>query len=221
MERFIIRANDSWLRTIDGNRRLCLQHDTDAFYHCAYHGGGNWLIDGTIENMICTLKNDRTPYPQTKLNSVANNLSRILLEDLHLILQERRFQTLRVCVIPRAKHEEYYADNQKLFRHIVQNTVNGFNGFEDGTHDIIRHTDTRTTHSNRSGNGGNGPMPYCGITRDTCNISNQVSGKNILLIDDLYTRSVGIDEDAIQALYDNGANNVIFYSVGKTVLRYY
>ena len=47
----------------------------------------------------------------------------------------------------------------------------------------------------------------------------QVKGKDILLIDDLYTRSVNIDEDAIQALLDNGANSVTFYSVGKTVSR--
>jgi hypothetical protein len=37
-----------------------------------------------------------------------------------------------------------------------------------------------------------------------------------LLIDDLYTKSVNIDEDWIQALYEKGAKNVIFYSVGKT-----
>ena len=79
--------------------------------------------------------------------------------------------------------------------------------------------DTRTTHRDRSGYGGNGPIPYCGITNDTCSISG-VSGHNILLIDDLYTKTVGIDEDAIQALYDNGAAKVLFYAVGKTVSRY-
>jgi predicted amidophosphoribosyltransferase len=42
-------------------------------------------------------------------------------------------------------------------------------------------------------------------------------GKDILLIDDVYTCSINIDEDAIQALYDNGANSVIFYAIGKTV----
>jgi hypoxanthine-guanine phosphoribosyltransferase len=30
-------------------------------------------------------------------------------------------------------------------------------------------------------------MPYPGITKATCTISNEVKGKDILLIDDLYT----------------------------------
>lgn len=220
METFIIKATESRLRTKNGNICYCLQNDTDAFYHSCYQGGGNWKIDGTIENMVCTLKNDRTPYPQLKLNFAVNKLSGILRSDLPMILRETGIQSMRVCVVPRAKHEEHYADNQKLFRQTVQNAIYALYGFEDGTHDIIRHTDTRTTHSNKSGNGGNGAMPYCGITKETCNISNQVRGKNILLIDDLYTRTVGIDEDAIQALYDNGASKVFFYSIGKTILRF-
>lgn len=219
---FIILANESWLRTqySDNEKQYCLQYDTHAFYHSDYYGGmGRHNIEGTIENMICTLKNDITPYSDDVLLKKCNQLKQILQEDLPLILQETHFQTLRVCVIPRAKHEEYYADNQKLFRHTIKNTINNLQGLEDGAHDIIRHTDTKTTHLARSGNGGEDPMPYCGITKDTCTISNQVRGKNILLIDDVYTHSVGIDEDAIQALYDSGAKNVLFYAIGKTILH--
>ena len=57
-------------------------------------------------------------------------------------------------------------------------------------------------------------MPYPKITVNTCEISNNVKDKDILLIDDLYTNSVNIDEDAIQALYDKGAKSVVFYSIG-------
>ena len=221
MQKFIIRANESWLCTKDGNRNMCLHHDTEAFYHSDYCGGGNWMVDGTIENMICTLKNDRTPYPDVVLSRKTAQLRQILQIDLPEILRLSGYPTLMVCVIPRAKHENHYGNEQKLFRASIQTTINSvINGFIDGTHCIIRHTDTRTTHSNKSGHGGNGPMPYCGITNDTCTISN-VQGQNILLIDDLYTKSVGIDEDAIQALYDNGANKVFFYSIGKTVFRNY
>ncbi|MDI9366643.1 MAG: hypothetical protein QM541_16925 [Flavobacterium sp.] len=91
--------------------------------------------------------------------------------------------------------------------------------FENGTKYIIRHTHTRTTHLDRNGEGGEGNLPYPGITKDTCTISEQAKGKDILLIDDLYTKRVNIDEDAIQALIDNGANSVTFYSFGKTVSR--
>lgn len=69
---------------------------------------------------------------------------------------------------------------------------------------------------NRSGYGGDGDMPYVGITKATCKISNEVRGKDILLIDDIYTKGVNIDEDAIQALLDNSAKSVIFYAVAKT-----
>jgi hypothetical protein len=83
----------------------------------------------------------------------------------------------------------------------------------------MRHTNTRTTHLDRNGEGGDGNLPYPGITKDTCTISGQAKYKDILLIDDLYTKSVNIDEDAIQALLDKGANSVTFYSIGKTVSR--
>ncbi len=221
MNRFIIKASESWLRTKDENMSQCLHHDTEAFYHSDYCGGGNWKVEGTIENMICTLKNDRTPYPDVVLSRKIGQLRQILQMDLPQILKSSGYQSLMVCVIPRAKHENYYREEQKLFRSTIQSTIKTVvQGFIDGTHCIIRHTDTRTTHSNKSGHGGLGPMPYCGITKETCTISN-IQGQNILLIDDLYTKSVGIDEDAIQALYDNGANKVLFYSVGKTVFRNY
>jgi len=64
-----------------------------------------------------------------------------------------------------------------------------------------------------------GLSPYQGITKDTCNISDNVIGKNILLIDDIYTKSVNIDEDAIQALLNKGAKLVVFYAVGRTVQK--
>lgn len=229
MYSFIIYASGSMCSSNNKNRVFlnsgtpvqCLKHDTNAFCHSEYHGGNNWRINGTIENMICTLKNDITPYPQQKLNSAVSMLQNILQKDLPLILREESGKMLRVCVIPRAKCEDHYSNNQKLFRQTIQSVIRQLNcnNLIDGTHDIIRHTDTRTTHLNRSGNGGNGEMPYCGITIDTCNISNQVEGKNILLIDDLYTKSICIDEDAIQALYDKGANHVIFYSIGYTIRR--
>lgn len=84
--------------------------------------------------------------------------------------------------------------------------------FDNGTDYMIRHTDTKTNHLRNS----TGVLPYVGITKDTCYISENVIGKNILLIDDVYTKTTNVDEDAIQALLDKGAKNVWFYSIGKT-----
>lgn len=220
MEQFVIQSRTSLCRTRGGGAEKALNQDVIAFYHSDYQGGGNWRVSGTIENLICTFKNDITPYAQQTLINAAYNLVQILKVDLPEILRLSGNQNLRVCVIPRAKRESSYRQNQLYLRATIQYVAQRLNGFIDGTHDIIRHTDTSTTHLARNGNGGTGELPYVGITNDTCTISDDVMGQDILLIDDLYTKTVNIDEDCIQALLDKGARSVIFYSIGKTISRY-
>lgn len=220
MEQFAILSRTSICRSREGRTGYALLLDILAFCHSDYHGGGNWRIPGTIENLICTFKNDITPYTESILNAAVKRLAGILEIDLPEVLRLSGRQNLRVCVIPRSKRENSYRPNQLYLRATIQSVVQRINGLEDGTHDIIRHTDTATTHLSRIGNGGSGENPYIGITNDTCNISDDIIGRDILLIDDLYTRTINIDEDCIQALLDKGANSVIFYSIGKTVLRY-
>jgi predicted amidophosphoribosyltransferase len=57
------------------------------------------------------------------------------------------------------------------------------------------------------------------LLKDTCKLSSEIKGRDILLVDDIYTPGCGIDEDAIQALYDAGARSVIFYAVGYTAKK--
>lgn len=220
MKNFTIFSSESNFRG-DSFGVKCLSRNVQAFYHEDYTGGSNWKINGTVENTICTLKNDITPYTESVLQNVRSRLEDILREDLPQILRLTGKSNLRVCVIPRAKKEEHYRANQLYFRATVQSVVQHLTGFEDGTHDIIRHTNTKTTHRAKSGYGGEGRMPYAGITNDTCTISDNIIGKDILLIDDLYTKSINIDEDCLQALIDKGARSVFFYSIGKTMRRYY
>ncbi|TWP27864.1 phosphoribosyltransferase [Apibacter muscae] len=165
------------------------------------------------------LKNQFGNTSTEVLKKGIENLKKILEEDLPKIRNICNTDFI-VCVIPRAKAEGEYSDDQKLFKTVISNVVNKLSGYSNGTTYIIRHTNTRTTHMNRSGYGGDGKMPYPGITKDTCSISNDVIGKDILLIDDLYTKTINIDEDAIQALLDKGAKSVVFYSIGKTVSKY-
>lgn len=221
MKEHVILASESWCDRKGGGRTRCLAVDTMAFYHDDYMGGGRWREPGTIENLICTFKNDITRYSPAVLQEVVNRFTLILKEDIPQILKRTGVDALRICVVPRAKREESFRDDQKLFRQTITWYAQQALGIEDGTMDIIRHTDTKTTHLSHNNNdgGGNGDKPYKDITNDTCTISENVIGKNILLIDDLYTRSVGIDEDCIQALYDKGAKKVYFYSVGKTIYR--
>jgi len=58
-------------------------------------------------------------------------------------------------------------------------------------------------------------MPFPGITIATCEISPNVKGRDVLLIDDIYTPGVNIDEDAINALRNAGTNTVAFYAIGR------
>jgi hypothetical protein len=210
MEQFIIQSNE------------CLSKPIVAFYHADYQGGSVEQREtiGTVENVVCTLKNQFNDKGASVLQQAAINLIQILKNDLPQILQRTGKSNLTVCVIPRAKAENTYSPNQKLLRAVIATVVDNLNGFSNGISYIIRHTDTITTHMDRSGYGGTGDLPYPGITKNTCTISADVRGKDILLIDDLYTKTVNIDEDAVQALLDKGAQSVVFYAVGKTVSRY-
>jgi phosphoribosylpyrophosphate synthetase len=182
-----------------------------AYYHQDYTTYGT---EGNPD-FINYLKNQFDNSNIETLKTGVRELKEVLNEDLPIIKNSHGGSNLTVCVIPRAKKESFYSENQKLFKKVISSVVDKL-GFVNGTNYIIRHTNTKTTHMNRSGHGGDGEMPYVGITKETCNISTNVQGKDILLIDDIYTSGINIDEDAIQCLLDNGAKNVIFYAIGKT-----
>jgi len=190
-----------------------LSRNTNAFYHVPYTRMGN---PGN-PNYLNDLKNTFNSFLEQKLRSTAQQLRGVLQEDLPQIFQSLGFDVITVCVVPRAKAEDAYHANQQLFRTTVQAVIGQVNGFVDGTSYIRRHTNTRTTHlRNQVPNYTNdGAKPYPGITGKTCDISPNVKGKNILLIDDIYTPGVNIDEDAINELLRAGARTVTFYAVGK------
>jgi len=190
-----------------------LSRNTNAFYHVPYARMGNPGNPDYLNH----LKNIFNNFPGQKLQSAAQDLRRVLQDDLPQILQSLGFDTMTVCVVPRAKAEESYHANQQCFRSTVQATIVQIEGFADGTSYIRRHTNTRTTHlRNQVPNYINdGDQPYPGITAETCEISPNVRGKNILLVDDIYTPRVNVDEDAIDALLSVGARTVTFYAVGK------
>ena len=197
MYRFVIQSN------------RYLSRDVPAFYHTNYVGYkklGN-------PDYINTLKNTYNSYSKSMLDDAVQGLRRVLLDDLQQIL---RLTPLTVCLVPRAKTN--YQPNQLLFKSTVRSVVNQLNSFIDGIDYIVRHTNTKTTHlpDHTPDYNNDGAVPYPGITAETCNISSNVRDKDILLIDDVYTKRVNIDEDAIQALLDKGAHSVTFYAVGYT-----
>lgn len=172
-----------------------------------------------MENIITTLKNQFGDTSLEHLERTSEDMLDVLKRDLPLILRLSGKEELTICAIPRSKAESSYLPEQLFLKKTIKAYATDQDGFHDGTDYIIRHTDTKTTHMSKTSYGGTGDMPYPGITKATCSISEEVRGRDILLIDDLYTEGVNIDEDAIQALLDNGAESVIFYSLGKTLKR--
>lgn len=202
--------------TIEKNSYL--KQNIQGFYHT--HFGGVDLPNNP--NFLYKLKNDphhnwTTEHLKTAITEFAN----ILIVDLPKVQSHLGISSLTVSVVPRSKADKNYNQNQLLFKATVKHIVNKL-GLIDGTDYIIRHTNTKTTHLKKPMEGFNndGDLPYVGITNATCNISDSVNGKDILLIDDIYTKTVNIDEDAIQALLNKGAKSVAFYAIGNTVLKF-
>lgn len=224
MQQFTIKSCFTWYThpaTGRHQKGVFLRRDINAYYHDLYHSGDEGYRDtkGTVENIITTLKNQFGDTSLELLERTSEDMLDILKRDLPLILRMSGKEELTICVIPRSKAERSYLPTQLFLKKTIKAYATDQDGFHDGTDYIIRHTDTITTHMSKSCYGGTGDMPYPGITKATCTISEEVRGKDILLIDDLYTEGVNIDEDAIQALLDNGAGSVIFYSLGKTLKR--
>lgn len=197
-----------------------LTQNIQGFYHTDF--GGTQLPNNP--NYLYKLKNDpHHNWSDFRLQQAQQELLRVLIVDIPDIQNRINKNPITICVVPRAKADNTYNANQLLFKATVRNAVNALgNNFNDGTNFIERHTNTKTTHLRRPMDNfvNDGAKPYVGITNATCHISNNVIGKDILLIDDIYTKTVNIDEDVIQALISKGANSVSFYAIGKTVYNH-
>jgi len=194
-----------------------LEQDIQAYYNAKYTRQG----EEGHPDYLNVLKNTFDSFPDTKLNYASKKLESVLKSDLPKIYKKLKYDSLSVCVVPRAKAEKTYSKKQLLFKSTIQSVVQQLDDFNDGTTYIIRNSDTKTTHLKseiKRYDGtifqNNGDSPYVGITKKTCTLDKNIKDKDILLIDDIYTAGVNIDEDAIQALIDKGAKSVTFYAVG-------
>lgn len=209
-ERFIIRRN------------YFLKKDTIGYHNRDYTG----FNQPDNPNFLNTLKNTFNNTALSTLNQAKRDVENILLDDIPGIIRDNKLSNCVCVCIPRAKTLVTYTPNQLFFRDAVSNAVSQMAGVIDGSNFIARHTNTRTTHlSETTGrvattgqvSENDGELPYPGITIETCRINSaQIRNQNIILIDDIYTNGVNIDEDCIQALLDTGAKNVIFYAIAYT-----
>lgn len=122
MENFIIQPTSQIVVDNDANQVRSvpvLTRRVTAYYHADYQGGSSEQREtsGTIENVICTLKNQFQDKAPNVLQIASQQLTNILLEDLPQILRQVGTNSLTVCVIPRAKVN--YSSNQRLFNTTV------------------------------------------------------------------------------------------------------
>lgn len=174
-------------------------------------------------DFLVDLKNTydkRNSETAKKLVSAKLQLVPILERAIPLLIAKEQLEKPLIIIVPRAKALSCYSYYQLGFKHIVEEFAQNSNLVENGTDMITRHTTTATTHLikhyEKIGKPLDGEKPYPGITLDTCHIDERVKGRNIILIDDIYTKTIGIDEDCIQALYTKGANKIVLYTIGHT-----
>lgn len=202
------------------NKNEFLNREVRGFYRCDY------IKFRHPENpdYLVHLKNTSRNKSGEKLKPYINELLNNLEEEIKFLVNEfNSSEPIMVCVVPRSKSYDFYKNSELLFsrtiNYILNKLIEKNININNGIDCITRHTNTKTTHLNKSeyGNyGGDGEMPYPGITNDTCHISDKIIGRKILLIDDIYTKTVNVDEDVIQALFDKGAKEVIFFAIAKT-----
>ena len=200
------------------NPNAFLKIGTQGFYSINYHRRGHPLHPSCLTELKNTFNNQNDEQGRNILKKALLEVRDHLRRDLPAIALLMKSPSPVLCVVPRAKAEDQYAVTQTLFRYAVELFAKESELYSDGTRYILRHTNTKTTHlrSDISGYVNDGASPYPEITLSTCDINAEVKGKHILLIDDIYTPGVNIDEDAIQALYNCGAAHVTFYAVAKT-----
>lgn len=188
-----------------------LKMDIPAYYNCEYLGYGK---KGNPD-FINKLKNSEGRSSELDLVREFIEVEERVQKDLSAIISNCKFNDLVVCVVPRSKRETSYKQSQLMFKKAVSSAIKQL-GIVDGSGFIKRTKDTKTTHNWRSVN-NTGEMPYVGISSDTCEFNSQgIKNKNIILVDDVYTKNVNIVEDFVQSLFDLGAKNVILYVVAKT-----
>ncbi len=106
-----------------------LARPTKAFFRVQYLGMGR---PGNPD-YLNDLKNTFNSFPMNKLQNAAQDLHNVLCEDLLQISESLGLSSVVACIVPRAKSENSYHANQKLFRTTVQGVIPHISGMIDGT----------------------------------------------------------------------------------------
>lgn len=195
-----------------------LKKGVDGFYNRAFSGFNNENNPDELNHLKNTFNNADIDI----LNKARAFVTEEAKIDLPQIMEEVGYEDAICVLMPRAKSLATYSSEQRGFERGIQKAIEYVSNLEDGTSVIERVKDTKTTHINASIEGflNDGSEPYIGITKDTCKIDeNRIKDRNVILVDDVYTLGVDINEDCIEALWSVGAKNITYYCIGKTERR--
>lgn len=189
-----------------------VSQEIQGYYHQIYTGyekNGN-------PDFLNYLKNTFDEKPIRTLDDARNQVVDILIEDIPAVMERSQLTNCVLIGVPRAKALDSYSSNQLKLIESYKMAALRIDGVIDGTSYIKRICDTKTTHLLSAKKLVNeGEEPYPGITSETCKLfRGGIENKDIILVDDIYTRGVNTDEDCIEALLQNGANSVVFFAIG-------
>lgn len=195
-------------------RNRYLKRNINGYYHQLYTG----FNQPDNPDFLNILKNTFNREKHRNLAEARYKVVEILMEDIPKIIHKENLSNCMLVGVPRAKALNSYFSSQLQFKEAIKIAADNIHVVIDGTDCIKRVVNTFTTHlRNATCIPNDGYEPYPGITVATCEIrKSRIMNQNIILIDDIYTRTVNIDEDCIQAILDNGAKKVVFYSIGYT-----
>lgn len=197
-----------------------LKHNIEAYYNRDYIGYGK---DGNPDFLNEIKDIFGTKYIK-KINEAYEEVKDVFKGDLQQLHEIKKGEEFVVICVPRSKSS--FSEKQQYFRKAISDVVEELNlpNITNGCNAVTRIKDTKTTHMRQKDipNFKNDQEPpYIGITKDTCKFKlDKIKGRNIILVDDIYTSGVNVDEDCIEALYDYGAKEVLLYTIAKTKKSY-
>ena len=215
--------NSKILRKFNVEKNNFLHKKAIGYYVLYYLGYGR---PGNPQ-FILTLKNTFCEKQTWELEQAKEKVKEILCEFVPLIMEREELSDCALVCVPRAKARNTYADTQLYLQRAVSEAAEKMDDVWDASDAITRIKNTRTTHFKKevervkadgSKEANTGEKPYPGITKKTCEFDRDlIEGETVILVDDIYTLGINIDEDCIQALYDMGAERVILFALSYTV----
>lgn len=200
--------------TIEANRYL--SKDIKLFYDLDYTGFGN----SKNPDFLNILKNTFAKEDDLALKNSKDSVRKYIHCFLEGIIKKHYGVKFVICSVPRSKAN--FSPNQLLFQKAISEAIfdlnkKYFNVLIDGVNVIKRTKNVKTTHIKSPNYANDGDYPYIGITRNTCIIDNErIKNANVILIDDIYTKTINIIEDCVQTLLDFDANVICVYCIAQT-----